>query len=124
MKNRKEVNIIDDWLTKYGDPEIAGQVEKKMEEINSKYKKNNMKTHHLKTWPEYFYEVQIGSKTFELRKNDRDYKVGDILELLESDPKKEEFTGYSCRRYVSYILEGGQFGLEEGYVIMGLSVHY
>lgn len=40
MKNRKEVNIIDDWLAKHGDPKIAEQIEKKMEEINSKYEKH------------------------------------------------------------------------------------
>jgi len=39
--------------------------------------------HELKTWPEYFEEILTGKKTFEVRKNDRDYKVGDTLILKE-----------------------------------------
>ena len=34
------------------------------------------KTHDLKTWPEYFAEIANGNKTFELRKNDRDFESG------------------------------------------------
>ena len=44
-----------------------------------------MTTHNLKTWSCYFIEVLAGNKTFELRKNDRDYKVGDTLNLIEVD---------------------------------------
>ena len=38
--------------------------------------------HALKTLPEYFEAVWENKKTFELRKNDRDFKVGDYLALL------------------------------------------
>lgn len=78
-----------------------------------------MTTHHLKTWPEYFEAIIDGSKNFEVRKNDRDYKVGDVLELHEFKPNGG-FTNRSCERIVSYILKGGQFGIEAGYVVMGL----
>lgn len=40
-----------------------------------------MKTHELKLDVKYFDEVKDGNKNFEIRKNDRDFKVGDILEL-------------------------------------------
>ncbi|WP_285046665.1 DUF3850 domain-containing protein [Lactococcus petauri] len=40
-----------------------------------------MKTHELKLDIKYFDEVKNGTKNFEIRKNDRDFKVGDILEL-------------------------------------------
>ncbi len=80
----------------------------------------NYQIHKLKTWPLYFEEVLNGTKTFEVRKNDRDFKVGDYLELLEYNPEHSLFTGRSCTRAVVYILQGGQFGIQEGYVIMGI----
>jgi hypothetical protein len=42
--------------------------------------------HDLKIWPQYFVEVAAEQKTFEIRKNDRDYQVGDVLRLREWEP--------------------------------------
>ncbi len=78
-------------------------------------------THHLKTWPEYFEEVFNGKKNFELRKDDRGFRVGDILVLKEYDSKSERYTGREISKKVNYILEGGSLGLEKGYVVMALS---
>ena len=39
--------------------------------------------HELKTLPEYFEAVRKGDKTFELREDDRNFKVGDYLALNE-----------------------------------------
>lgn len=75
------------------------------------------KVHPLKTWPEFF-EVVGRSKTFEVRKNDRDFKVGDILWLQEWNKETEEYTGKDKKFTVTYILEG--FGIEKGYCVMGL----
>ncbi len=47
-----------------------------------------MKTHELKILPEYFKEVLLGNKNFEIRKNDRNFQVGDYVELREYDPTK------------------------------------
>lgn len=77
-------------------------------------------THELKTWPPYFDEVVRGSKNFELRKQDRPYKTGDLLLLREWDYTKGEYTGREIKRIIMYILTGGQFGLQEGYCILGL----
>ena len=44
-------------------------------------------THELKTWPEFFTETRAGRKKFELRRNDRDFQVGDQLLLKEWNPK-------------------------------------
>lgn len=38
-----------------------------------------MKTHELKIKPEYFRDVVRGIKTFEVRQNDRNFGVGDII---------------------------------------------
>ena len=37
--------------------------------------------HDLKIWPEFFDAVASGAKPFDLRKNDRNYHVGDTLLL-------------------------------------------
>ena len=75
--------------------------------------------HDLKTIPEYYEAVRIGKKNFEVRKNDRDYKVGDALSLQEYDPVEKRYTGRSIGFTVIYILDNPEF-VKEGYVIMGL----
>lgn len=60
-----------------------------------------------------------GTKTFECRYNDRDFKVGDELLLREYDPQK----GYTYRcivRKIIYILSDF-IGLKDGYVILGVT---
>lgn len=76
-----------------------------------------MTVHKLKTWSEYFQAVDKGDKSFELRVNDRNFQNGDIL-LLQEWNEDTGFTGNEITVVVTYLLEGGIFGLEEGYVIM------
>lgn len=80
------------------------------------------KTHELKTWPSYFNAIINGMKTFEVRKADRPFKLGDTLLLREFNPNTNEYTGACVTREISYILPGGQFGIESGYVVLGLMV--
>jgi len=77
-------------------------------------------THELKTWPLYFEAVFMGHKTFEVRKCDRLFEVGDILILKEWYPESKKYTGREIARRVTFILQGGQFGVEEGYVVMSI----
>ena len=75
--------------------------------------------HHLKTETEYYQQVEKGNKNFELRKNDRNFQVGDMLYLEEV--VNGTFTGRVLPpKEVKYILSGGKYGLEEGYCIMQL----
>jgi hypothetical protein len=78
------------------------------------------KTHYLKTYPNYFRAVKSGQKTFELRLNDRDFQVGDTLILEEYQHLIKEYTGEWIAKEVTYVLQGGQFGLDEECVILGL----
>lgn len=76
--------------------------------------------HELKTWPEYFQAVWSGAKTFEVRKADRPFAVGDELDLREWDPETGEYTGsFLSRIFVTYVLRGPGFGVEDGFVVMG-----
>lgn len=78
-----------------------------------------MKKHELKILPQYFQPVWDGTKTFELRKDDRDYQRGDILVLREWDGEK--YTGSALCVKVTYILQDAdKYGLKNGYVIMGI----
>ncbi len=73
--------------------------------------------HELKCWPEYFQAVLDGVKMFEIRKNDRDFKVGDWLHLQEWCPKTQAYTGRSTKREVVYSTGWEQ---KPGYIVMGL----
>src|SRR5471030_288524 len=79
--------------------------------------------HELKILPQYFKAVLEGTKTFELRKNDRDYKVGDTLILKEWQhlfDMEWRYTVKEITKEITYILEGGQYGLGIDYCILGL----
>ncbi len=79
-----------------------------------------MATHYLKTWPEFFKEIKSGDKPFEVRKNDRDFKKGDTLYLMEYDPIKESYTGRTLCFEAGYILYGPAFGIEKDYCVISL----
>ena len=77
--------------------------------------------HELKIKREYFDAVANYKKTFEVRRNDRDFKVGDYLGLNEYD--EAEHTGRSLLCQVVYILDDAAY-CKEGYVVMGIKVRY
>ncbi len=76
------------------------------------------KMHDLKVWPQYFVPINLGVKNFELRINDRDFRVGDYVRLREYDPIDKEYTGAEVFKRIAYITDG--FGLRTGYVCMAL----
>lgn len=80
--------------------------------------KSDERRHRLKLAKMFFDAVDTGNKSFELQKNDRNYQIGDILELHEMSDGEE--TGRVTEKQVIYIMEGFK-GLEEGYCILGLS---
>lgn len=76
--------------------------------------------HYLKTWPEYFKETESGRKKFEVRRNDRGFKVNDILVLQEYMPGEGRFTGKEIEVEVTYILNGQAFGIDPGHCVMSI----
>ena len=73
------------------------------------------KKHELKVTPEHYTAFIDDHKTFEIRKNDRDYQVGDWLYLREWTG--EEYTGNTMTTHVRYISEYMQ---KDGFVVMGI----
>lgn len=74
----------------------------------------------LKILPNYYEAVKKGEKTFELRLNDRNYEVGDILILKEYDGS--QFSGRSVTVIITYILQDCGFGLADGYAILSIKL--
>ena len=74
-------------------------------------------THELKIHPQYFRDVSLNLKKFEIRKNDRNYQERDILILNEWNPKTGMYTGNQVKRKVTYVLKDCP-GLIDGYVIL------
>ncbi len=77
--------------------------------------------HHLKVWPEFIPALEDGSKTFEARKDDRAFRVGDVLCLYGWDRDAGRATGWEQNRLVTYKLSGPAWGVESGHCILGLS---
>lgn len=73
--------------------------------------------HELKIESQYFKEVINGKKTFEIRKNDRNFKVGDLVKLKEIDENKE-YTGNESVFEITYITDYAQ---KENYIVFSIS---
>lgn len=80
-----------------------------------------MKIHDLKIEKKYFNDVVTERKKFEVRKNDRDYQVNDILSLNEYDKDKKIYAGRHISAKVLYILDDSTF-LKEGYVVLSIAI--
>lgn len=83
--------------------------------------------HELKTDRVVFEAKAKGLKPWDIRKNDRDYQIGDILheretvytgEQMLSEGMPLEYTGRHMYERVTYILHGPAYGLSEGHCIM------
>jgi hypothetical protein len=93
-------------------------------------------THTLKSWHKQFVEVLLGRKTYELRRNDRDFNVGDRIVLVEVEARPDGSTletGRELEARVISMLEnpGGPLppdsppwlaGLASGWCVMGLAL--
>ncbi len=58
--------------------------------------------HTVKVWPQFYKSVESGERSFDIRKDDRGYEVGDNLVLHEYDPE-EGFTGASTIKQITWI---------------------
>ena len=75
-------------------------------------------THKLKCWPEPYEAIRSGDKTLELRKNDRGFRVGDVLRLQLWDPEQVLYLGAEVDVLVTHFQTG--FGLPADMVAMSI----
>ena len=83
--------------------------------------------HTLKIRKEYADQVLWGYKTFELRKNDRDFKQGDTIEFSVIDADGDLVTFHPTHplnnipHEITYVLtDVPEYGLMDGYAILGI----
>lgn len=78
--------------------------------------------HAIKCWRDFYRAIEAGDKKHELRKNDRNYQIDDILHLQEYDEITSTYTGQSMLVQVTYISRNvSSWGLAEGFVIMSIA---
>ena len=85
-----------------------------------------MTTHRLKVFVKYADAIMSGAKTFEIRKNDRGYEVGDsiVFEVVADEgydvgaAARHPLNGMVYR--IGYILDGFE-GLAQKYVALAIS---
>ena len=74
------------------------------------------KCHHLKCESKYYQAIERGFKKFEVRLNDRNFRVHNLVYLHETI--NGEYTGNTLPPLeIQYVLRGGKFGIEENYCI-------
>ena len=76
--------------------------------------------HELKILEIYFVAVISGLKNFEIRKNDRNFHVGDVLVLKEYNSESNRYSGRKVIKQVKYIFNGPGYGIEDGYCVLAL----
>ncbi len=70
-----------------------------------------------------FAEIISGGKTFELRKDDRPYQIGDTILLQEQNEDGGLFTGREAPLTItSLVRPGKKVGLKFGHVLIGFTV--
>lgn len=77
-----------------------------------------MKHHDLKSWPAHFRPALEGLKTFEIRRNDRDFQPGDSVTLREYCNETARYTGRTHSGIIGYI---DPFAQQEGYVVFSIT---
>jgi len=85
--------------------------------------------HGLKIWPEFYDAIAAGAKTWEYRRDDRGFQIGDVLVLQYWRPS-DRFSGgeygyngrniKSQRVRVTYIIHGGRCGIPEHFCVMSI----
>lgn len=78
-------------------------------------------THHaLKILPEYYDAVLRRTKTFEVRRNDRAFKMDELLTLREFNRVTQDYTGREATFRIGFVLELSTFYPGTDMVVLSL----
>lgn len=88
-----------------------------------------MTDHRLKIEPAYFDRLKDGSKTHEVRRNDRDYQVGSTITVGRCGTTSFPnclggcSSAHTLTFEITHVLPGdGRYGLMPGYCVLSLSL--
>lgn len=87
------------------------------EEQTDQRRSFGMVEHELKCWPQFFWPTVDGEKSFEYRKDDRNFRKGDVLVLREWRPVHQVYTGHALRMRIRKVWRDIP-GLPMGFCIM------
>lgn len=123
--NKKETEKTEEQRYNEEQDKLDRESKEKLKEIAEEEKMNNLPSD--KT--EEIYRYRVGSTTykeistkerrFDVRKNEKAYKKGEIVEMLEFS--NGEHTGNTIKATITYVLEDCQ-GLCDGYCIIGFEI--
>lgn len=68
--------------------------------------------HQLKIWSQLYSEIVDRKRKFEIRTNDRDFRVGDRLTLMSWNPETHEPTGQQVQRTITNIMSFSDIPVE------------
>lgn len=57
----------------------------------------------LKTWPESFQAIWDGTKTYDIRQNDRKFTLWSVVHFREYDPAKKKYSGRELVANIVYL---------------------
>lgn len=84
--------------------------------------------HYVRSWSHFYKAIRDGLKTHDLRDDDRNYQVGDLICLQEYDNIEGRYTGQELWTEVTYITGRAtpcaysSAVLQKGYVILSIRV--
>ena len=79
-----------------------------------------MTTHKIRIDRKYADDIMYKGKNFEVRYNDRNYEVGDVLQFHVNDNKGHDI---ESRSYQIYYIYNGSIGLQLGYVVLAIGLY-
>jgi len=80
------------------------------------------RVHRLKADPQPFQAMWSGLKNFEVRRFDRDFRVGDDLKLSEYDRETRAYSGRYIRARITSMVRPGEYGLPGDVGVLGIDV--
>ena len=97
-------------------------LEKKSRDTSCVVPRTDEVIHDLKIWPRQFEAVVGGQKTHEVRKNDRCFIAGDLINLREYNPDTGIYTGSTCLVLITYVTPAGSFGLPDDLCVLSIKI--